>query len=265
MHRRTLAGLALAALAGLSFAAQADTLDRIQQTKKVRIAIDPNVPPWSFKDEKLAMMGSEYATAQLLAQDLGATLEMVPTNGASRIPLLMTDKVDLVVSALTITPEREKVILFSRPYSGTTTVIAAPKSMVLKSAADLTSKRIGVARGTVMDTDATKMLPSGAEIVRFEDEATTMTAVLSGQVDILAASTTIMQAINRRDPSKALESKLIMRSSLHGMAIRKGDTRLKAWIDAWIKTNMSNGRLQATFRQYQNADLPPEVVKAAQE
>jgi polar amino acid transport system substrate-binding protein len=254
-----------AAMACLAAHAQTDTLARIQQTKKIRIAIDPNLPPWSFKDDKLELTGSEYETAKLLAADLGVTIEVVPTNGASRIPLLMTDKADLVVAAMTITPEREKVVDFSAPYSGTTSMIAAPKGMNIKTVEDLVGKRIAVARGTVMDSDLTKMLPAGVEVVRFEDEATTMTSILSGQLDIVAQSTTLNAVINQRNPAKALEGKIVLRSSLHGMAMRKGDTHLRDWINQWIKTNMNNGRLQAVFKKYQNAELPAEVVKAGKQ
>src|SRR5437870_1196772 len=264
MNRRSFALALLTAITLTAPLAHAenDTLARIQQTRKIRIAIDPNLPPWSFKNDKLEMTGSEYETAQLLASDIGATLEMVPTNGASRIPLLLTDKADIVVAAMTITPEREKVIAFSTPYSGTTSVVAAPKGMNIKSVDDLVGKRVAVARGTIMDTDLTKMAPPGVEIVRFEDEATTMTSVLSGQADIVAESTTLNAVINQRNPAKALETKIVLRSSLHGMGMRKQDTRLKEWVDKWVKTNMDNGKLQAIFKKHQNADLPAEVVNA---
>jgi polar amino acid transport system substrate-binding protein len=265
MFRRTFTLVALSALAFAVPAAHAegDTLARIQQTKRIRIAIDPNVPPWSYKNDKLEMTGSEYETAQLLAKDLGATLEMVTTNGASRIPLLMTDKADIVVAAMTITPEREKVVAFSRPYSGTTSVVAGPRSIAVKSINDLVGKKVAVARGTVMDTDLTKMAPPGVELVRFDDESTTMTAVLSGQVDFVAQSTTLNEAVNRKNPSKQLETKVVLRNSLHGMAMRKSDEKLKAWVDQWVKTNMENGKLEAIFKKHQGIDLPAEVVKAA--
>lgn len=251
-------------LLGTGAYAQVDTLSRAQHTKKIRIAIDPNLPPWSFKNDKLEMAGSEYETAQMLAKDMGVQLEMVPTNGASRIPLLMTDKADIVIAAMSITPERQKVVDFSVPYSGTTSVVAAPKSMAIKSLDDLVGKRVAVTRGTIMDTDLTARAPKGVEIVRFEDEATTITSVLSGQLDIVAQSTTLNDVINKRNPSKALETKVVLRNSLHGMAMRKNDTNLREWVDGWIKTHMANGDLQAVFKKNQGAELPGEVVQAAQ-
>ncbi|WP_447778366.1 transporter substrate-binding domain-containing protein [Variovorax boronicumulans] len=262
----TIAGACLAgalAFGSTAVHAQGDTLARIQQSKKIRIALDPSIPPWSYKNDKLGMSGSEYETAKMLAQDLGVVLEMVPTNGANRIPQLITDKADIVVAAMTITAERQKVIDFSLPYSGTTTAVSAPRGMAIRTMADLVGKRVGVARGTVMDTDLTATAPKGVEIVRFEDEATTLTAVLSGQVDIVAQSVTLNETVNKRDPAKALEAKIVMRNSLHGMGMRKNDVRLKEWIDQWVRTNMANGKLAAVFKKNQGVDLPDAVVQAA--
>ena len=64
----------------------------------------------------------------MLAKDWGLQFEHVPTTGASRIPALQTGKADLVISSLSYTAERAKVIDFSLGYAVLRTVIAAPKS-----------------------------------------------------------------------------------------------------------------------------------------
>lgn len=243
--------------------AQSDTLAKVQESRKIRIAIDLNVPPWSYKNDKLEVTGSEAETAQLLAKDIGAELEIVTTNGANRIPLLITNRADIVISAMTITPERLKAIDFSIPYSGISTFVAAPKSMVIRTPADLAGKRIAVTRGTTNDTDVTKLAPPGAEIVRFEDEATTMTAVVSGQMDVVAQATTLIALINQKAPARQLEPKLPLQDSLFGVGLRKGDTRMKEWIDRWIQAQLKNGKLQAIYRKHQGADLPAAVLKSA--
>ena len=233
-RRQLFAGFGIAVLCSTAcplVQAQSDTLARIQESRKIRVAIDLNVPPWSYKNDKLEMSGSEVETAQLLAKDMQVELEVVQTNGANRIPLLVTDRADIVISAMTITPERLKVIDFSRPYSGISTYVAAPKSMMIRTPSDLVGKRIAVTRGTTNDSDLTKLAPAGAEIVRFDDEATTMTAVISGQLDVVAQAATLVQLINQRDTAKQLEPKLLLQNSLFGIGLRKGDARLKAWVD----------------------------------
>ena len=113
---RLVAAVALA-FSMLGAPAQADVLDDIRQAKKVRIAIDLAIPPFGMTDDKVQPSGSDVDLRQLLATDLGVELEIVPTTGSSRIPCLQTGKADLVVSTLSITPERAKVIDFSIPYA----------------------------------------------------------------------------------------------------------------------------------------------------
>ncbi|MBP1318280.1 transporter substrate-binding domain-containing protein [Herbaspirillum sp. 1130] len=253
---------ALAAAGTLAPLAMADTLDDVRKRGKIRVALDPNVPPWSYKNDKLEWAGCEYEIARQLVKDLGVAMEIIPTNGANRVPLLITNKADLVVAAMTITPERAKVIGFSHPYDGTTNTVAGPKALQVKSLNDLVGKKVAVARGTISDTDLTATAPAGVEIVRFEDESTTMTSILSGQIDLVAQSSTLTDKINERQPARQMETKVVLRTSLHGMGMRRGDDALKAWVDKWIATNTANGFINAAYKRAHGTDLPPALVKA---
>ncbi|WP_273772509.1 transporter substrate-binding domain-containing protein [Brucella intermedia] len=247
----------------LTTAAQASaetTLEKIKQAGVVRVAIDLTVPPWSFKDDSLNPTGSEVAAAKLLASDLGVELEIVTSNSANRIPYLMQKRADVIMSALSITDERKKTIAFSLPYSGNTTSVFAPKDMKIASFADLSGKRIAVTRGTTNDNDITKMAPADAEVVRFEDEATTMTSIVSNQLDIVAIDPGLVDVINQKNPGKNLEPKLTLRTATMGVGMRKEDAELKKWIDEWVKTNLANGKLPAIYKQFQKRDIPSQVL-----
>ncbi|MUZ76118.1 transporter substrate-binding domain-containing protein [Agrobacterium vitis] len=259
---RTFKILAAAAVIGLAAgnAFAQDTLEKIKTDGVIRIAIDLSVPPWSFKDDNLNPTGSEVETAKLLAADLGVKMEIVGTNGANRIPYLMQNRADIIMSALSITDERKKTIAFSLPYSGNTTSLFAPKDMEIKSFGDLSGKRIAVTRGTTNDNDITKNAPSDAEIIRFEDEATTMTGVVSNQVDLVAIAQSLVTLINQKNPAKNLEPKLELRTATMGVGMRKDDVALKAWVDDWVKKNLANGKLQQIYKKFQGTELPPQVT-----
>src|SRR5450432_3159157 len=152
ISRRLIAGLALATVS-LSFApAQADTLDNIKKAGKVRIAIDTAIPPFGMTDDKMQPAGSDVDTAQLLAKDLGVKLEIVTTTGPTRIPMLQTDKADLVISTLSIPPDRARVIDFSLPYADDPSVVRALKATPLTTYADIAGKKVAGVRGTTQDT-----------------------------------------------------------------------------------------------------------------
>ncbi|QYO75640.1 transporter substrate-binding domain-containing protein [Devosia salina] len=251
--------VATALFTGLAHADSA--LERIQAAGKVRIAMDLGVPPWAYKDANLENTGSEVATAKLLAEDLGVELEIVPTTGANRIPFLLSNKADIVLSTLGITEERKGIILYSIPYSGANNVVAAPKSIEIKGFEDLSGKSIAVTRGTMLDTAVTAGAPADANIVRFEDEATTMTAVVTNQVDIIGQTESLIGQINQQNPSKDLESKFVLTTVYYGIAMPLGDTTTKAWLDEWVRTNLANGKLGEIYKTYQNAEIPAEILK----
>ncbi|HBN6246047.1 TPA: transporter substrate-binding domain-containing protein, partial [Clostridioides difficile] len=78
---------------------------------------------------------------------LGVTAEIVPVNTANRIPVLLTNKADITLSTLAITPQRAAQVMFSIPYSGVKFQIIADKSRSIKGPADLAGLNVGVIRG----------------------------------------------------------------------------------------------------------------------
>jgi polar amino acid transport system substrate-binding protein len=245
--------IALVAAAG---AAQADLLDNIRQAKKLRVAIELALPPYGMTNDKLEPYGSDVETAQALAKDLGVALEIVPATGPTRIPFLQTNKADLAIATLSISPERAKVIDFSTPYSVVQIVVAAPKSMPIKSYADLAGKSIAITRGNVQEMELMQKAV-GAQIVRYDDDATLVTAGVSGQAPIVSTATTLLQAIQTKNPSRELETKFVVKEFNLGIGMRKDEPKLLAWVNDWVKANRANGKLNAIFKKYHNAELPP--------
>ena len=82
--KRKIATCVLAAImaVGATFAAQAQSLDRILKEKKIRITAEVTSPPFGILDKSGQPDGSEIATARQLAKDLGVELELVQVTGA---------------------------------------------------------------------------------------------------------------------------------------------------------------------------------------
>ncbi len=260
LTRRVLAGLALALVPGVS--AHADTLDDIKKAGKVRIAIDTAIPPFGMTDDKMQAAGSDVDTAQLLAKDLGVKLEIVTTTGPTRIPMLQTDKADLVISTLSITPDRAKVIDFSLPYADHPSVVASLTSVPLSSYADLAGKKVAVVRGTTQDTDLTREA-KGAQLVRYEDDSTMALAFASGQVDILATARSLLPAISKKNPARTLQSRITMQTFYLAIGMRKNEPKLKDWVNGWVRTNLQNGQLGAIYKKHHGIDIPVDQLLKA--
>ncbi len=262
--KKLVTGVAIAvlALAGAAQMAHADVLDDIRKAKKIRIAIDLGVPPYGMTDAQMQPSGSDIDTAKALAKDWGLEFEHVPTTGASRIPSLQTGKADLVISTLSITAERAKVIDFSTPYAVLRTVIAAPKSVGgLKSMADLDGKTVGTVRGTTHDTQLTKEGPKGMKLVRYEDDATEGQAFLSGQVDIFSTAEMLVGQLDKKNPARQIEVKFVLDTFKLAIGVKKDEARLLEEVNKWVAAKLKDGTLNAIYKKQFGTDLPDAILK----
>jgi polar amino acid transport system substrate-binding protein len=262
MKKNILAFCMMAAMTTGYSAAHADTLSDIKAQKVIKVAIDLGNPPFGLQTQQLEPGGFDVHTAQLLATDLGVKLEIVPTTGPNRIPFLMSKRADIVISTLANTPDRAKVIDFSSPYAAVLNIVAAPRSMKINGPEDLAGQRIAATRGTTNDVEVTKVAPPTAQVVRFDDEATTLTSVTSGQVKVVAQNPQMVKLMNEKNPKLDLEQKFVLKQIQFGIGVRKGDDSLKDWINGWIKTNLKNGKLNELYKQDIGTDLPKEITNA---
>jgi len=242
--------------------AHADTLQDILARGKIRISVDPAVPPYSVMDESGNWTGPEFEVARKLAADWKLELELVPTSPSKRIPDLLTGRSDVVVSSLSITDERKKVVDFSKPYTVISVVVGGPKSETVTKLEDLIGKRVAVTLGSTNDADLTRLAPAGVEIVRFEDEATSITALSSGQASYYVTAPALLIAVNERNPAAQLEPKIVLKNNIVGVGVKKGEPALLEKLNAWVDAGMADGSLNAIYKAAFGLDLPPELTQA---
>ena len=256
------AAVATACMTGLaSTAARADLLDDIMAAKKIRIATDLAIPPSGMVDANMKPTGSDVETAQLLAKDWGLELEFIQTTGATRIPNVQTNKADIIISTLSVTPERGKVIDFSKPYAALQSVVGCMKTVEVKDWPDLKGKAIAVSRGTTQDTTLTGMKERELTVARYDDDATMVTAAVSGQSDCVATSATIVNQIGVKNPARAFEPKVLITKFDIAIGVRKGEPKLVEKLNEWVSANLKNGKLNEIYKKYHGSELPAEMLR----
>ena len=180
--------------------------------------------------------------AKYIATKLGAKVELVPVTSANRIPYLQTKKADLVISTLGKNPEREKVIDFTIAYSPFFQAVFAAKSMPLASFADLAGKLVGVTRGAIEDQELSKVAPATADIKRFEDNNATVSAFVSGQVQVIATGASVAGNMMARNPQLGTEYKLLLKDSPNFIGVAKGEDALRSKVNEIILAREEGGR-----------------------
>ena len=252
------ASIALAAtLPGWLATAKAQTVDEIRKKGELTVGLLVDFPPYGTVNSNNEPDGYDADVARLLAKDWGVKLKLVPVTGPNRIPFLLTDKVDLLIASLAITPERAKQVLFSKPYAAATIVLLGSKKASIKGPADLKGLRVGVARASTQDIALTAVAPPGTEIRRFDDDASGMQALMSGQVDALGCSTTVAAQIEKRAPANTYDEKFVLRQQVMGVAMRPGQTELDKAVNDFIDKNKANGELDKLYQKWLGTKLPP--------
>ena len=192
--------------------------------------------------------GSDVETAQPLAKDWGLELEFVHRTArrASRMSRRQGryHHFDALSHAGTRQGDRlhEALCGFaigSRP----------PKSLPVKDRADLKGTPIAVSRGTTQDTTLTNMKERALKIARYYDDATMVTAAVSGQNDCVASSATIVNQIGVKNPARLFDE-----SYDHQFRSRhrrpEGEPRLVEKLNEWITNNLKNGKLNEIYKKF---------------
>ncbi|MBY0610579.1 MAG: transporter substrate-binding domain-containing protein [Beijerinckiaceae bacterium] len=260
MTRRSFALLgaatfALSLVATASKPASAATPDEIKTRGKLIVGILTDYPPFGGTDANQKPAGYDHDVAVLMAKAMGVELELVPVTGPNRIPYLLTNKIDVLIATFGITAERSKQVLFSNPYSALSLYVLAPKSVAIKGPEDLKSVTIGVARASTQDTAISAVAPAGTQIKRFDDDATALQSIISGQVQAIGASNTVLAQLNKDYASLNIEPKFTLKEQANGIAFRKADTALQEWTNAFIAKIAADGQLSAINKRWFGVEL----------
>jgi polar amino acid transport system substrate-binding protein len=220
------------------------TLDSILSAGVVKIAVPQDSPPFGSVGTDGEPQGYDIEVAKLVAEALEVELEAVPVTSTNRIPYLQTGRADLVISSLGATPERAKSIYFSStPYAPFFSGLYGPTDAAVSGYSDLSGYSIGVTQGALEDLELTDKAPEGVEIQRFEDNSITVSALLAGQVDLIATGNTIAGKVIQDNPDAGIENKFVMKNSPCYIGVRRGDLDMLEWVNVFIRHKRFSGEL----------------------
>lgn len=241
-RRLSRAAAALVLASALPAFAQ-NALDEVLAKKVLTVAIPTDSAPYGFVGTDLQPQGLDIDVAHLIGAKLGVKVELVPVTSANRIPYLQTKKADLVISTLGKNPDREKVIDFTIAYSPFFQAIFGPKSLSVKTPADLAGKTVGVTRGAMEDQEVGKIAPPGVDIKRFEDMNGTVSAYAAGQVQLMGVGASVAGNFVAKNPQVSTEFKLLLKDSPNYIGVAKGEDKLRLRVNEIIAAAKASGEL----------------------
>jgi polar amino acid transport system substrate-binding protein len=235
--------------------AKAQDFDAIVKSGELRVGTDVGLPPFGMVDANNQPDGVDITIGKMIADAMGVKYVHVAVTGNNRIAFLQTHKVDIIVSTFSITADRAKAVNFSIPYALQRSVVVAPADVAIKGYDDLLKLKVGVARGTTHEKRILGHVPN-LQFTRFDDDAATLTALLSNQVDAIGTNDSAFYALNQRYPDKRFEIKLENAPSYFGVGVNKDSPNLLQWVNTWVFENLHNGNIGAVYKKYMGADMP---------
>lgn len=251
MERRGLfgigaAGAALGGAAGLLAprAAQAQTVTRsklhtVKERGKLIVGTGSTNPPWHFNDASGQLVGMDIDLARLLAKSLfddPTKVEFVLQGSDARIPSLVTDKVDIVVQWMTITPGRAQQVEFTIPYyrEGVGLLMLARGGKYknfeeLKAAGAAVT--IGGMQNVFLEEWIHKALPQ-AKVDAFESPDAAMQALNARRIDASMQDQSAMRWLMQQAPGRFVDAGYGWMPNSYASAVKPGDP---VWLN-WVNT-----------------------------
>ncbi|MBD2307374.1 transporter substrate-binding domain-containing protein [Chroococcidiopsis sp. FACHB-1243] len=225
------------------------TLEQIQSTGKVRVAVPDDFPPFGAVGPDMQVRGYDIDVAREIAKGLGVELELIPVVGNYRIPFLQTNRVDMVISSLGKNKERAKIIDFSIPYAPFFSGIYGRQNVKVASMEDLKGRTVGVAQGSLEDLELSK-LPAGIQMKRFASNSLTASALVSGQVELIATGNVVAAKLMRDNPDKQIDNKFVLKNSPCYIGVRRGDADLLQKVNTIVTDLKNSGKLNSFSQKW---------------
>ena len=210
------------------------TVDDIKASGKVKIGVFSDKNPFGYVDNDGKYQGYDVYFAERIAKDLGAELELVPVEAASRVEFLETAKVDIILANFTVTDERATKVDFALPYMKVALGVVSPDSAVIKSAEELAGKKLIVVKGTTAETYFTDNHPD-VELVKYDEYNEAYSALQDGRGDAFSTDNTEVLAWAMQNPGFTVGVESLGSLDAIAPAVTKGNTTLLNWINDEIK------------------------------
>jgi lysine-arginine-ornithine-binding protein len=187
---RVFAALLLLLLSPLPLFAQS-ALERVRQSGELRVGTDATYPPFETA-EGGQFTGFDIDLANAVAREMGVRAAFTNSGFDGIFPALQNGTFDIVISAVTITPERSATMLFSDPYINAGQLLAVHKDgQGIEKPDDLKGKRIGVQINTTAQFDFEKR--EGVEVVKYDSVALALTDLRNKRIDAVVGDAPVLR------------------------------------------------------------------------
>ncbi len=214
-----------------------------QERGSVTIGVKYDVPPFGFENPDTGEVeGFDVDMGRYIAEQLGVEPNFVEAISDNRIPFLQDGTVDLILSTMTITTDRDADIDFSRPYFIANGRILVPEDSDIAGIEDLAGRKVCTAIGSTYEATIKEQAPE-ADLKTVDAYSDCLTLLQNGQVDAVSTDNVILTGMIIQSgedfPLKLVGEELT--TEPYGVGMPNNSTELKEFIDQTVEQSFEDG------------------------
>lgn len=244
----------------LALPAAARSLDEIRASGELIVGTDATYPPFESKVGD-AYEGFDIDLLEAVAGRLGVRVRWVNASFDGIFPSLLLDRFDAVVSAITITPERQQTLAFSLPYYEAGQIIAVRKGDArIASEADLTGRTVGVQINTTAQILCEKL--PGVTVRAYNTIDLAFLDLVNERIDAVVNDAPVTRYMIARTFSQLDVVGGLLSTESYGIAMRPDDASLVTAVDAALRELAASGEYARLHAKWFGVEAVPPALLA---
>ena len=243
-------------LTGWSNLASARTLAEIIASKKLVVGVNPTLPPLGVFNAKNEIDGVDVDIARAMAGKMGLALEIVQVGSPDRIPFVNSGKIDMVMGAMTWTPERAKAIDYTIPVYTEVMGVLTTQKMGWKDWKELDDPKVRLVqvRGTTPIKFISEKLPK-AQVLLLDNYPDAVRAIAQDRADGMVD---VLDFLTEHTKTHKVAWKTVptpVDIYFCGIGVAKGNEALRARLNSVIKELNASGVIDKAWVKWFGAPM----------
>ncbi len=237
-------------------AAVDDSLNRILDSGKLVVGIDPNFPPMGYKDENGKYVGFDLDLAKEVCKRLEIEMVVQSIDWSRKESYLNSGKIDCIWNGMSVTPERAESMCLSDPYLKNELVFLVSGKSGIRAMNDLDGKKVGVQSGsTTLDFFESSPLCSDMKEVIAPDNLSLIKKLENGRVDaVLVDSIVAYSYITHNNGNYVILPRILAEEDV-AIGFRKEDRALRNKVQEILGEMKVDGTLSVISGRWFGFDI----------
>lgn len=255
-----IAGLFVAGAVGLmSGCGSKDTSSKgNEKPTKIVAGMDDTFAPMGFRDDSGNIVGFDVDIAKAISKEIGIPIEFKPIDWAGKETELSSGRIQCIWNGLSVTPEREKILVFSKPYMDNAQVYVVLADSDIKTMDDLKGRKLSIQESSTAQLQLDKreeLKKSFADIKAYPDFSACFMDLESRRCDAILGDTCLLEYYMAKKPGVFRELPGILSKDSFAVGIKKDNKELQKILNEGIDKVIQSGEATKISEKWFGKDV----------